>query len=1778
MNPEALGDAFQETPESTIVDVVRWHAINQPHRIAYTFLSCQEKMESNLTFEELDSKARAIAVFLSREQMTGRTALLLLPSGLEFVTAFFGCLYGGIVPIPGFPVRTVTAHRGGFWFRSVARDANPGIAFVECGSVVKLQSEFQKDPATSAIRLASASDLSTEAAAEWKQPACSPVSLAFLQYTSGSTSLPKGVMVSHGNIMHNQRAIRAACGQSQSSILASWLPLHHDMGLVGSVLQPAYLGARSILMAPSRFLQNPASWLRAISIYRATSSSAPNFAYDLCTRRVTLQEKKDLNLASWRVAVNGAEPVRFDTMRRFTEAFSECGFSIEAFRPSYGLAEATLMVTGSRDASLPMSIALSANALAENIVREAGYGEATKVVVGCGFPVSGTEIKIIDPKTLKDLPERLIGEIWVGGQSVAGGYWNGSGDDQRAFEAVLGKGLFFRTGDLGFLVNGQLFVTGRLKDLIIVHGRNFYPQDVELTVLQASPDVSFGCAAAFTLEAENREDLVVICEVDHHVKASAGTTMDAMRQAIALEHGIVAHIIVLVRRGTLPKTTSGKVKRSACRQALILGDLEIIASKSYGASPEEMPQDGGLLNRDALHSMYPDVRQESVENYLKAEVSRLLKLSPESILLDQPLVALGLDSLLAFELSAFLLKTVEVKYDPIDLLQDCSLEELTKRVLDDLFSRKADTTHSGAWKHRTEVESPLSYGQQALLSLHRLAPSSAAYNVAGAAYMRSELNVPALRAAFKGVMVEHAALRSIVRAQGDEVFQFAQSPDHMNIDAHFECREGPKDTSSLVEQLTKESRRPFTLEQAPPIRLSVFRQSATEHVLLLVVHHIIVDFWSVSLILRSLGDLYLKMLSGDKDIGKPANTTTYRDFVLSQRELVDSPEGDELCRFWKRQLSPEVPILQLPSKLKLALAPRDRGAVKSMRLESDLSHRLEALGRRLAITPFVVCLAAFQVLLHRLSNQNDLAVAVPTSGRNHPRFVDVVGYFVNPVAIRSRYCADLSCLSFIEQTKRTVLDAMRHADYPFPLVVEHLHPQRIPSAYPICQAMFVWQKSRVDDRKGLTSISLGEEGTLIDLNGLLLESIHLEPTGSQFELTLTMGETESGLAGTWKYSPELFDATTIHRIAGQFSVLLEGIAKNPEERIDRLPIVSDTEHEHLLHLSRPVDLPDLSTARCVHELIEDQAARRPNSPALMFRETSLSFGQVNAQANQFARYLRNLGVTSENRVGLFLERSVELIVALLGIWKAGAAYVPLDINDPKARITSLIEQSSMNVLITHESLLEVLPDQLPQTILLDLDLDPISQERDDNPNVGVPMESLAYVIYTSGSTGQPKGVMIEHRSLINLLSGLRSALYDQRGEETLIVGLNAPLSFDSSVKQVITLALGHTLYLLTEEIRKDAFALRECMEQSGLHMLDCTPSQVQLLMETGFGKTPNTVSLLVGGEPISHEMWEYLAKSTPARCYNLYGPTECTVDATLCSIQNGEKQSIGRPLNGTQIFLLDEDLCPVPIGATGEIVIGGLSVSRGYLRRPELTAEKFVPDPFGSRQGGRLYKTGDRAQWLPDGTLKIIGRLDRQAKIRGFRIELGEVEAILCEYPGVSEAAVAVRDEGNGNKYLLAYVVSDEKRGSHEYRRFLAQKLPKYMVPTIVVTLSRMPTSSNGKRDYSVLPIPENTEIDRMDDFAPPCSVVEKVLAELWSDALHVSPIGIHDNFFSLGGNSLQATRLITRIQEKFQSGVPLLALFFQDPTIAGLANALLSAGTGELYGLSEQSSTPEAN
>jgi amino acid adenylation domain-containing protein len=1764
MSTPAVDYSPSAAEPATLVELLRRRAMRQPDQRVYTFLVDGEADEVHLTYEELDRRARRIAAVLQSHQATGERALLLYPPGLDYIAGFFGCLYAGVIAVPAYPPDPSRLDRTLPRLQAMIADAQATIVLTTSPILSLAEFIFTQAPDLAALRWLATDQLSGEAESDWREPAITRKSLAFLQYTSGSTRAPRGVMLSHGNLLHNSALIHQAFAATLDEVGVIWLPPYHDMGLIGGILQPVYGGFPCVLMSPVSFLQYPFRWLSAISRYKATVSGGPNFAYDLCARKITPAQIATLDLSNWSVAFNGAEPIRPETLRRFAETFEPCGFRWEAFYPCYGLAEATLFVSGSARNTQPLLEAVQKTALTKNQVATADPADPeAQLLVGCGHPAIGESIRIVDAESLAEAAPGHVGEIWIASPSIAQGYWNQPEETAQTFEATLaetGEGPFLRTGDLGFIKDGEVFVTGRVKDLIIIRGRNLYPQDIEATVEQAHPAVRPGCVAAFSVEVEGEERLAVVQEVDARKQVNVDEVASAIRRAVAETHEVQAHAVVLIAQRTIPKTSSGKIQRRACKAEFLAGTLEVAGVSVVKETDSTRPPLS--LTREALLSAKPDERRSLLEDYLRERVAHALRLAPSQVDPAQPLSALGIDSVMVVDLAAEIEAGLGLSLPPSDLLKGTTITQLAWQMLTEVNTPTAPPPASAA---EPLPEFPLSHGQRALWFLHQLAPESGAYNIAYGVRVRAELDTPVLRRAFDKLVVRHPMLRTTFAAPRGEPVQRV----HDGLGDYFHVEDASAwSEAQLKERLAEEVYRPFDLERGPLLRVFVFTRSPQEHILLMSMHHIVTDMWSMALLLYEAGALYPAEKSG-KPVALKTLRDQYADFVRQQNELLAGAEGERLWAFWKDYLAGELSLLNLPTDRPRPPVQTYRGSSQTIRLNAEVTKGLAAIAKAHNATLYMTLLAAFQVLLYRYTGQEDFLIGSPKAGRNQ-KWSRLVGYFVNTVVLRSRLDGNPTFAALLDRVRDDTTAVFDHDAYPLPLLVERLKPVRDLSRSPLFQVMFAWQKTtRLVDGQGVTSLALGEAGKGMELGGLMLESLALEDRIVPFDLSLLVAEAGDDLVALLEYNTDLFDAATIARLLGHFETLLEAIALNPDQPISTAPLLTEAERRQLLIKWNATQTDD-PPAPPVHHLFEAQVERTPDSLAVVLGNEQLTYRELNQRANQLAHHLQSLGVGPETIVGVCVERSLDMVVALLGILKSGGAYLPLDPAYPPERLAFMLKDSDAKVLLTQRPLLDRLPARTTHDIRLDADWGLLTHSPITNNQLPITPSNLAYLIYTSGSTGEPKGVLITHQSLANHCRD--ACRHYQIGPRDRILQF-ASLNFDPSLEQILTaLIVGATLYLRGPELL-DGRQFNQMVAEHSLTVVNVPPAYwhqwAQAWVNTP-GLAPNSQLRLViiGGDAMLAESLQ-LWQKTPmraARLLNAYGPTEATITATTYEVPpqvDGlparARLPIGRPLANRQTYILDRCNSPVPIGVAGELHLGGVGIARGYLNHPELTTEKFIEirelENSLILQSPRLYKTGDLARYLADGNIEFLGRVDQQVKIRGFRVEPGEIEAMLSQHPAVREAVVVARDEG-ADKRLTAYVVPKTpgiSELSAELQNFLRQKLPVYMIPSAFVMMDALPLNISGKVDRRALPEPEGFQSGPTTPFVAPRTPVEEELAQIWAGVLGVSRVGIHDSFFELGGHSLLATQLISRVRDAFNVELPLRNLF-ETPTIAGLA------------------------
>jgi amino acid adenylation domain-containing protein len=1047
-------------------------------------------------------------------------------------------------------------------------------------------------------------------------------------------------------------------------------------------------------------------------------------------------------------------------------------------------------------------------------------------------------------------------------------------------------------------------------------------------------------------------------------------------------------------------------------------------------------------------------------------------------------------------------------------------------------------------KRGQDTIAPLSHGQRALWFLHQLAPESVAYNVSLGWRIQSDVDAPALERALDALAQRHPALRSTCRIADGTPVQLV----HARPAVPFTVMDATAWTDDDIRNAAvSASQQPFDLERGPVWRATFFTRPH-DHVLALAFHHIVYDDWSGQLIAAELPALYSTQL-GRVTGSLPKPRAEFADYLRWQREVLEGPQGEQLWSYWQKALAGELPVLNLPTTRPRPAAQTFNGSSFMFSIDDELARGIQALARDHRTTPYVVALAAFGVLLHRLSGQDDILIGTPTAGRSRPEFADVVGYFVNPVVLRADLSGDPSFAQFLARAQNDVLGAMQHADFPFALLVERLQPDRDPARSPLFQVAFIWDR--------LLAREPNEEST-DSAAALRLDGFVGGQQGANFDLDLTLFHDGRSLFGSWKFNTDLYDADTVRAFHEHFETLLAGIIADSSQRISAIPLLTESERRRLVIEWNATDVR--RTEATLHEKVEEQAARTPEATALAFGDSTLTYRALDARANQLARYLRARGVTSETRVGICMERSIEMVVALLATLKAGGAYVPLDPSYPAERLSFMLEDAEVAVLLAQHRTAHALRGGRAEVVIETIET--LAPTLDALPTEPLPRsagpDQLAYVIFTSGSTGRPKGAMNTHRGVVNRLMWMHEQYGCDASDRVL---QKTPFSFDVSVWEFFwPLISGATLVIAPPESHRDPLAVAGLIERHGITTIHFVPPMLQAFVDAlAPGRCGSLRRVFCSGEALTVAQQRGFFDKSGIELHNLYGPTEAAVDVTFwrCCDEGDRAVPIGRPVANTQTYILDRRLEPVPVGVEGELFLGGVQVGRGYLNRPAMTADRFVPDPFSRTGGTRLYRTGDRARYRTDGAIEFLGRFDEQVKIRGFRIELGEIEACLSRHAAVGHCAVVARTGPAGDRRLVAYVVpAPNRRGdADELRAWVGQSLPDYMTPSAFVFLDALPLSPNGKLDRRALPEPRTPETPAS-KFVAPRTATESALAAIWVDVLGVPQVGVHDGFFELGGHSLLATKVLARLRQALDVELPLRA-FFERPTVEGLAVAI---------------------
>lgn len=1715
---------------STFASLIRKNAEQFKDRRAIVFLQADLQPAETLTFEELSKAAHTIAASLLKSVRQGDRVLLAYDNCLDAVLLFWGCVVAGVVAVPA---PAPDARRSKLsWRRLLAmcEDAQVAMAFTRSEHVAAAQTQ------ASSVKWSS-----LEGLCDWRTDPPSlpetcdgfrPVEtqdLAYLQYTSGSTGNPRGAQISHRHMMAHCSAILKVANFDDALVRTlTWLPWFHDYGLVLGLLQPAVSGSTSFLMSTQQFLIRPLRWLEAIELHDITNSGAPDFAYEACVNALARYPDANFALHNWKLATCGAEPIRPNTLRRFAQAFAGFGFRPEVFSPSYGLAEAVLAVSLGDARELPKILSVDRVAMEEahRVLELPAGAPGARELVGSGHVLPGLEVRIVDPQTCSPCAPDVVGEIWVRGPSIGGGYWNQPEASRARFGGHIageadGNG-FLRTGDLGFFKDGEIFVTGRHSDLIIVNGRNIHPQDLEETALAASAWVRPKGAIACPIEHGGHERVVLLVECRNQLPSGDVVPLQAdLRRDIAEAHEVELLDVMLLRGGVLPRTSSGKLQRREARRMYLAGEL---APNQIKAAAVE--RDTSASAERLMVELAP----------LWADVLNLPRVAPDAHFLQ-----LGGDSLTGTQLLSRVRAQWGVEMPISTLFADPTLRGMA-RALDALQQGMTDPAVDASARPipafdplQANTSAQLSYSQERMWFMQALAPSSSAYNVPLAVRLDGDIDATALEAAFKSVIEHHEILRTrfITTDHGIE----ASLVD--TWDFRLQRLDGPDageaDTEAALQQLLSDlSEPPFELDTWPLLRATLIREGPNRHVLVLVLHHIVADQWSFAVLFKELSSAYRQALSGLKPalLGPLPRYAGYsewhRGWFETQRQQKDTDH-------WRQRLQDLRPVSLVPDRPR----PRQasfRGGSLRLPLDQRTMDALASLATRQDATPAMALLALFKVFLLKHTGQTDIALGMPIANRHHPGSENLIGTLVNTLVIRTSLEGDPCFTEVLERVKASALDAYEHQDMPFELLVRALGHQRDPGQPPLANVMFNLVNTPVRD---------------VDFGGPTWSRVDVDRRAAQVDLMVVVDPVLDHSI-VLEYASDLFERATIARMGTQLMRLLETVADHAHKPLSHWDMLDADQRGQLLAWGAGNTLKPAEET--LASFLERGLQVAPQALALVFGERRITYRELDQASQKLAQHLRASGFGPGLRIGLCLPRSVDLVVALLATIRSGATYVPLDPSYPVDRIDYQIEDAGLTLIIgTTDTLTAGRIAQVP-CLLIDQDWSNAALK----PSHSASGETApAYLIYTSGSTGRPKGVCVPQHTVVNFLRSMAREPGMKQGDRILAV---TTLGFDIAVLELLLpLSVGATIVLASDHEAIDGTALRRLIETHGITVLQATPSRWHLLLEAQWPATPG-LRALVGGEGLPPT----LATALLERCdevWNMYGPTETTVWSSCWQVQPDTPISLGRAIDNTQLLVLDDTGRLLPAGARGEIWIGGAGVADGYWQRPELTLERFralehVPEFAGQR----FYRTGDQGRWRHDGSLEHGGRLDGQVKLRGFRIELGEIEACLAALPEVQHCVALVREDTPGDQRLVAYIVSSQPMLDLESLRIGARQwLPEHMVPSQLVQLPSLPTLPNGKIDRQALPRPSGNALAKGRRRAPRTETEKRVL-RIWQELLQVEDLGIDDNFFEMGGHSMLAVRMIRRMEVEFQRPV-WLNMLFEQPTVSAMALQLEGPG-----------------
>lgn len=1717
---------------TTIYDYVSLHATATPSKLAYEFVKDNGQVEL-LNYAQLNNNIKNIAQFLSESTQKGDRVVLMFQPGLEFIQAFFACLYVGLVAVPVYP----PSGRKEDWMKlsTIAQDSGASMFVLDKHN----REQANKWLSEESWFVNRHFDIDEGLRTDWVDVQAVQSSLnelAFLQYTSGSTGDPKGVMVSHGNLLANQQLIKEKFAHDSTTTVAGWLPQYHDMGLIGNILQPIYLGTSAVLMSPAAFLQNPIRWLELISSRKISTSGGPNFAYQVCAERITEQQKQSLDLSSWKVAFNGAEPINPKTLTLFSEAFAECGFSPRAFYPCYGLAESTLLTTGGDVSALPIEVTVCANALKNNqAVEVSGDSPDAVTIVGCGS-ISDSEASVVDYQTQQLCTEGGVGEIWLRGYSTTLGYWNRSELNEQAYNAKLAgsSDAYMRTGDLGFVLRGQLFITGRLKDLIIIRGKNYYPQDIEFAVQQEVPELNISSGACFSVNIDGIEQLVLVNEIKRTAlrKLDKEGCVQRIKLAVRRACGLSLYDVVLTRPNRVLKTSSGKIRRNECKKRYLDNRIEYLYQDRQNSSE---------LVTERVHSNqeHSDTLQRII-----SILAQVLDISPKAFDNTMSISGLGVDSITAVQLQGQFEKQLGLSLQLTDILYGITIQECEQMLANQPQRAQSKLVQPTDRAHQL-TDSQLNFWK-----LQHIHGDEGIYNISVPFEINTAIDPARLRNAVAALVNRHRILNATYpEVNGQPVERIIDEHLPLMITDATAWHE-----DALKSTVREEARKPFKLASEPVLRIHCFVNSNHSALLHCVLHHIAGDFWSVLVLVKELLGLY-------ENTELESNTIQYNELVSSQEHWHDHGLPNAIqFPIWTKKVSGKLNPVPLPVDFARPANFDFQGKTEHFELQDIDLGTINTYCQTQGTTFFNYLMAVFQLLMHKYTHADKFVLGTPVSRRQGVESENVIGCFVDVKLVPFNYEAEQTFTTYLSELTALMKELLTHRHVTTSSMMESLCEPLDRSADQLFpNVRFVLHKAHT--LKGAEGFVSGRSN--LQLGDLNLCPYPIENDMAQTDLLFTVCEVDGALNVSINYNTSLFCKERIATLASLYQSMLNFCTSHANAKLSEVPLLS-ADIQSVVKPALENGKEKKHGVQGVHQLFEQQAAANPMQIAVQEGQQQISYGCLNEKANQLSHYLIAQGVCKGDILALYFPRDIDMVVAFFAVLKAGASALFFDPSIPMERRKYMLSTCKPKCVLTSSQVLDW-ASEYRQINVRELSF---SQYSCDNVNSYVCEDDVAYLLFTSGSTGQPKAVKGLHRGLINRTVWMRDEF--SLGTQDVLLHCT-PMNYVRGERELIfALSSGATLTFADAQALNQPKLLLDVIVQRAVTFTASSPSLLEMILRTHgdiFSSITTLKHWFIGADVLKGELVKSIQQYQPSlQLTYFYGSTEISSDVSYFKVPkeyvpHHANVQVGQPLYNTQLLIADTDgKHPLPRGVLGELYVSGANLSDGYYMAEELTREKFVQLVCGGSQ--TWYRTGDLAMIDMKGDLRVIGRAGTQVNIRGHRVDIAEVEAALLSHPDIVQAVVKADILANEEMALVGYVVANKVNVESEVKHFLQLRLPSYMQPAFIVRVDEMPVTELGKIDRNKLP-KVNSVGDLKRHVEKPSNHYEQLLLSVWAQVNQVeeSAVDVNDGFFELGGNSVLLTKMYAKLQQELPDKSIALTDLYKHSNIRKLAAHLASEG-----------------